>query len=41
MVEKFKIEKDLLKENFRKEEIKKKEEIIVLNNFLKKSKEET
>jgi hypothetical protein len=41
MVEKFKIEKDLLKENFRKEEIKKKEEIILLNNFLKKSKEET
>ena len=41
MVEKFKIEKDLLKENFRKEEIKKKEEIILLNNFLKKSKQET
>ena len=38
MVEKFKIEKDLLKENFRKEEIKKKEEILMLNNLLKKAK---
>lgn len=38
MVEKFKVEKDLLKDNFRKEEVKKKEEILMLNNLLKKAK---
>lgn len=39
MVEKFKVEKDLLKDNFRKEEVKKKEEILMLNNLLKKAKQ--
>jgi predicted nucleic acid-binding Zn-ribbon protein len=40
MVEKFKIEKDLLKDTFRKEENKRKEEIAALQSALKKSRED-
>jgi hypothetical protein len=40
MVEKFKVEKDLLRETHRREEIKRKEEIATLSLQLKKAKEE-
>ena len=40
MVEKFKVEKDLLRETHRREETKRKEEIATLSLQLKKAKEE-
>ena len=40
MVEKFKVEKDLLRDTHRREEMKRKEEIAAVSVMLKKGKEE-
>lgn len=40
MVEKFKVEKDLLRDTFKKEELKRKEEISNLTALLRKAKED-
>jgi len=40
MVEKFKVEKDLLRDTHRREEMKRKEEIAAVSVMLKKAKEE-
>jgi chromosome segregation ATPase len=40
MVEKFKVEKDLLRDGFRKEELKRKDELASLTALLRKAKED-